>query len=57
MIRFIYFSVVFALLYWFVGLLIRKYMAFRNDNKTIEDEKRDENIRQLEQAFKSDEAE
>ena len=56
MLRFLYFSVVFALFYWLVSLLIQRFWAIRKVNITVEAAKKKETIQQLEQAFASEEA-
>lgn len=56
MLRFIYFSIVFALFYWLISLLIQRLWAIRKVKVSVDAAKKQEAINQLEQAFASEEA-
>jgi hypothetical protein len=54
MMRFVYFSVLFATAYWFLVSLVRLILAKRNVNVIVESPERNENVNALERAWSAD---
>ena len=55
MLRFLYFSGLFATAYWLIALLIRKALAVRSVNVIVETPERVAKIQALEKAWEADE--
>tara|TARA_B100002052_G_scaffold132714_1_gene122002 strand:- start:2745 stop:2942 length:198 start_codon:yes stop_codon:yes gene_type:complete len=51
LLRFIYFSALFATAYWLITLVVRKLLSVRNVNVIVESPERSSNIQALEKAW------